>query len=144
MEQLADFQRVDLAREADFMLGALRVSPSRRVVEAAGQRRAVQQRVMQVLVALAHPTWEVVSGQELIARCWGGLSVTDDAIQRCIRSLRRLAASWAEPPFEIETIHRIGYFLKPAEIARQASPPRYPNAASVIRLAAKLNFRRVA
>jgi DNA-binding winged helix-turn-helix (wHTH) protein len=144
MERLAAFLRVDLAREEDFILGDLKVSPSRRVVEAAGERRTLERRVMQVLVALAHPTWEVVSGQELVARCWGGLAVTDDAIHRCIRSLRRLAASWSEPPFEIETIHRIGYFLTPTVVVSQAAPAPHPTAATVIRPDARGDFHRAA
>lgn len=144
MERLGAFLRVDLAREEDFMLGGLKVSPSRRVVEAAGERRPLERRVMQVLVALAHPTWEVVSLEELVARCWGGLAVTDDAIHRCIRSLRRLAASWSEPPFAIETIHRIGYFLTPTAIESQAAQPHYPSPATVVRLDARLDFHRAA
>jgi DNA-binding winged helix-turn-helix (wHTH) protein len=144
MERVATFQPVDLAREEDFMLGALRVRPSRGEVEAAGERRDVERRVMQVLVALARPTWEVVSPEELIARCWGGLAVTDDAIHRCIRSLRRLAASWAQPPFEIETIHRIGYFLQPIAQASEAPPALYPNASTVVRLDSRAGFHRAA
>ena len=144
MERLAAFQRVDLAREEDFMLGALRVSPSRRTVEAAGERRALERRVMQVLVALTHPTWEVVSGHELVERCWGGLTVTDDAVHRCIRALRRLAASWSEPPFEIETIHRIGYFLTPIVSVSQAAPQHYLGAGTVISLDARPDFHRAA
>lgn len=53
--------RIDLAREADFTMGALRVRPSRREVEARGERHILQRRVMQVLVALARSTAEVVT-----------------------------------------------------------------------------------
>jgi len=103
--------RIELAREPDFTLGALRIRPSRREVQAAGARHLLQRRVMQVLVALAHPTAEVVSHEELIRRCWGGLAVGEDAIGRCIGQLRRFASQWAEPPFEIETIAGVGYRL---------------------------------
>ena len=103
--------RIDLAREADFRVGRLSICPSRCAVEAAGVSRNLQRRVMQVLVALAHPTSEVVSQQELILRCWAGLSVGDDAIGRCIGQRRRLAGVWPEPPFEIETIPGVGYRL---------------------------------
>lgn len=103
--------RIELAREPDFTLGALRIRPSRREVEAAGARHFLQRRVMQVLVALAHPTTEVVSHDELIRRCWGGLAVGEDAIGRCIGQLRRFAAQWSEPPFAIETIAGVGYRL---------------------------------
>jgi DNA-binding winged helix-turn-helix (wHTH) protein len=130
MESPHPIPRVDLAREWDFMLGDLTVRPSRCQVEASGERRALERRVMQVLVALAHPTWEVVSRQELIVRCWNGLSVSDDAIQRCIGALRRLAADWPEPPFEIETIGRVGYYLKTSVPGPQASPERLPGSRS--------------
>jgi tetratricopeptide (TPR) repeat protein len=68
---------------------------------------------MQVLVALSHPSAEVVSQDELISRCWGGLAVGEDAVGRCIGQLRRIAAQWAEPPFEIVTIPGVGYRLTP-------------------------------
>src|SRR6185312_10092561 len=74
--------RIDLAREADFAVGALQVRPSRCEVEAGGVRLVLQRRVMQVLVALAHPSAEVVSQDELISRCWGGLAVGEDAVGR--------------------------------------------------------------
>jgi DNA-binding winged helix-turn-helix (wHTH) protein/TolB-like protein len=104
--------RIELAREADFILGPLKVRPSRREVMAAGSHHILQRRVMQVLVALARPTSEVVSHAELIRRCWGGLAVSEDAIGRCIGQLRRFAEQWPEPPFQIETIAGVGYQLK--------------------------------
>jgi DNA-binding winged helix-turn-helix (wHTH) protein/tetratricopeptide (TPR) repeat protein len=106
--------RIDLAREADFAVGSLRVRPSRREIEAGGIRLELQRRVMQVLVALAHPSAEVVSQDELISRCWGGLAVGEDAVGRCIGQLRRIAQQWPEPPFEISTIAGVGYRLDPA------------------------------
>ena len=116
--------RIELAREPDFALGPLQVRPSRREVRAAGARHLLQRRVMQVLVALAHPTAEVVSHEELIRRCWGGLAVGEDAIGRCIGQLRRFAGQWAEPPFEIETIAGVGYRLDtPAGAAVLEAPP---------------------
>ena len=115
MDRLArafpSLSRIDLACEADFTLGSLRIRPSRREVEADGVPHLLQRRVMQVLVALAHPTTEVVSHDELIRRCWGGLSVGEDAVGRCIGQLRRLAAQWTDPPFRIETIAGVGYRL---------------------------------
>jgi DNA-binding winged helix-turn-helix (wHTH) protein/TolB-like protein/tetratricopeptide (TPR) repeat protein len=112
-QALAPTSRIDLAREADFRLGPLLIRPSRREVEGGGERHVLQRRVMQVLVALAHSTNQVVSQHELILRCWDGLSVSDDAIGRCIAQLRRVATSWAEPPFEIKTIAGVGYRLEP-------------------------------
>ncbi len=105
--------RIELAREPDFALGDLRVRPSRRELSGDGARHLLQPRVMQVLVALARSPNEVVSQKELISRCWSGLTVSDDAVGRCIGQLRRLAASWPSPPFSVETIPGVGYRLEP-------------------------------
>ena len=81
---------INLAREADFRLGGALVRPSTREVIAGGRREPVEPRVMQVLVALARRQGEVVSRDELIASCWGGRFVGEDAINRCIGQLRKL------------------------------------------------------
>jgi TolB-like protein/DNA-binding winged helix-turn-helix (wHTH) protein/tetratricopeptide (TPR) repeat protein len=104
---------IDLGREADFALGQANVRPSSGGVEVEGRTIRLQPRVMQVLVALAHANGEVVSRDQLVARCWGGLAVGDDAINRCIGQLRRLADIDAPGAFEIVTLARIGYRLVP-------------------------------
>ena len=113
--------RIDLAREADFALGPARVSPSAREIVIAGERQVLQPRVMQVLVALARRRGEVVSRDQLVMSCWGGLSVSEDAIQRSIAQLRRLAEQDGAQLFAIETIARVGYRL--TEMVAGAAPP---------------------
>ncbi len=119
--------RIDLANEPDFQLGGLAIRPSRREVEGLGISQTLQPRVMQVLVALMRPTSEVVSHDELIRRCWGGLTVGEDAVRRCIGQLRKLTAQWPEPPFYIGTIGGVGYQLE-VKAGREtvASPPSSP------------------
>jgi TolB-like protein/DNA-binding winged helix-turn-helix (wHTH) protein len=117
---------IDLAREPDVQLGGLAVRPSRLEVEGLGVRRTLQPRVMQVLVALMHPTSEVVSQDELIRRCWGGLAVGEDAVRRCIGQLRKLTSQWPEPPFSIETIGGVGYQLKREPSPGDVKPPPSP------------------
>lgn len=102
---------IDLAQEADFDLGFLRVRPARCEVEWNGVSQILQRRVMQVFVALAHARGSVVSQDDLIIRCWRGLSVSDDAIFRCISKLRKLAAGYGGAPYAIETIPGVGYRL---------------------------------
>jgi TolB-like protein/Tfp pilus assembly protein PilF len=104
---------VDLAREADFRLGDLAVRPSRRELIAGGQRTITEPRVMQVLVALARRAGEVVSRDELIASCWDGRIVGDDAINACVSKVRRLGERSAA--YRIETIPRVGYRLAPSQ-----------------------------
>jgi DNA-binding winged helix-turn-helix (wHTH) protein/formylglycine-generating enzyme required for sulfatase activity/dienelactone hydrolase len=100
---------VDLAGEPDFMLGALRVRPSLREVVDGGEREVLEPRVMQVLVVLARRRGQVISRDQLIEACWAGRVVGEDAINRCIARVRRLAE--AHGGFSIETIARVGYRL---------------------------------
>jgi DNA-binding winged helix-turn-helix (wHTH) protein/TolB-like protein len=102
---------IDLAQEPDFDLGLLRVRPALCEVEWNGASQSLQRRVMQVLVALAHARGSVVSQDDLVLRCWRGLSVSDDAIYRCISKLRKLAAAYPDPPFAIEAVPGVGYRL---------------------------------
>ena len=102
---------IDLAQEADFDLGLLRVRPARCEVECNGISQTLQRRVMQVLVALAHARGSVVSQDDLVMRCWRGLAVSDDAIYRCISKLRKLAAGYPDVPFAIEAVPGVGYHL---------------------------------
>lgn len=107
----ADFagQKVDLAKEADFLLGGILVRPATRQVESAGAPETLEPRIMQVLVALARRRGEVVSRDELIATCWEGRIVGDDALNRCIARIRKLGEAKAD--FRLETIPRVGYRL---------------------------------
>jgi DNA-binding winged helix-turn-helix (wHTH) protein/TolB-like protein len=102
---------IDLAQEADFDLGSLRVRPARCEVESSGVSQTLQRRVMQVLVALAQARGAVVSQSDLVVRCWSGLSVSDDAIYRCISKIRKLAAEYPDPPYAIEAVPGVGYRL---------------------------------
>jgi len=113
---------IDLAREPDLRLGPALVRPSLSEVVAAGQTVRLQPRVMQVLVALARADGEVVSRDELLASCWGGLAIGDDAINRCIGRLRRLSEEEAPGAFTIGTLPRIGYRLSPVADLASASP----------------------
>src|SRR5690349_6542545 len=105
---------IDLAREPDFALGASRVSPSTREVLRGSERELLEPRLMQVLVALFQANGRVVSRDELIARCWEGRIVGEDAINRAISRLRRLSEVDHEASFQLETIPRVGYRLMPA------------------------------
>lgn len=117
------FVSVDLAREGDFALGALRFSPSVRRVSCNGREEAVQPRVMQVLVALVRAKGGVVSREELIETCWDGMIVGDDSITHSIAKVRQLADFGGTRAFEIETIPRVGYRLRECRPAGANTTP---------------------
>jgi len=111
---------VDLARASDFRLGSLAVRPSTREVGQGPERTLLEPRVMQVLVALARRQGEVVSRDELIATCWDGRIVGDDAINACVAKVRRVGEGGRS--FAIETVPRVGYRLTAAGSSAQPQP----------------------
>jgi DNA-binding winged helix-turn-helix (wHTH) protein/tetratricopeptide (TPR) repeat protein len=104
-------QLIDLARTPPFRLGRIEVVPSARQMIAAGRHETLEPRVPQVLIALWQGQGSVVSRDELIARCWGGRIVGDNAIHRTVSRLRDLAEAFGPGAFDIETIPRVGYRL---------------------------------
>ncbi len=87
------------------------VDPSLNRVTSGDRTAQVEPKIMQVLVALAERPGEVVTRDELMARVWPGVFVTDDVIHRAIRELRRLFDDDADQPAVIETIRKRGYRL---------------------------------
>ncbi|HEV7233154.1 MAG TPA: winged helix-turn-helix domain-containing protein [Sphingorhabdus sp.] len=108
---MADSVRIDLAHEPDFTIGPLAVHPSTREVERGGEREVIEPRVMQVLVAMHRAGGAVVSKDDLAHSCWEGRVVGEDAINRVISRLRKLAGGLGRGAFEVETVTRIGYRL---------------------------------
>jgi DNA-binding winged helix-turn-helix (wHTH) protein len=126
--------RVDLAHEADFALGQVKVFPARREIVGDGFQDVLEPRVMQVLVALARARGEILSRDDLIECCWERVVVGEDAINRCIGRLRKTAEASGNA-FVIETVPRVGYRLRlpkaDAAFARADAPPEAPPAAAM-------------
>lgn len=101
---------IELASEPDFTLGRLHVRPSTRQLLFPRGAEMVEPRVMQVLAVLAGRRGGVVSRDELVRLCWGGLAVSEDAINRSVAKVRRIGEHHGG--FEVETIPRVGYLLR--------------------------------
>lgn len=104
-----------LATRASFQIGKLTVNPTQAEVAGHSGRTHVEPRVMQVLIALYDAKGETLSRDRLIADCWGGRIVGDDALNRVILKIRKLATDWGEDSFSILTVPKIGYRLLLAE-----------------------------
>ena len=121
-------RQVDLAHEPPFRLAGLAVTPAlRQAVRDDGVSEVVEPRVMQVLVALVRADGQILSRDDLTQRCWEGRVVGEDAINRVIGRLRRLAEGLGEGRFRIETITKVGYrLIADAEEARARPAPPAP------------------
>ena len=80
-----------------------------------GEEAFVQPRIMQVLVALLRANGQILTRDDLIASCWDGVIVGDDAINRALGLLRRLGEGVGRDSFQIETINKVGYRLLTTE-----------------------------
>lgn len=102
---------IDLGRCDDFDLNGVCVRPSAREIVAAGTTTSIEPKVMQLLVALAAKAGHVVPRDDLVEQCWQGHVVGEDAINRVIGKLRRVANGAAGGAFRVETIARVGLRL---------------------------------
>jgi DNA-binding winged helix-turn-helix (wHTH) protein/tetratricopeptide (TPR) repeat protein len=112
-----------LAHEPSFTIGAVEVRPPTRTVSRDGTEEIVEPRVMQVLVALAASDGDVVSRDDLVERCWDGRIVGDDAINRVISRLRRLADGIGRDAFTVDTITKTGYRLRRLDGSKTGHSP---------------------
>lgn len=115
-----------LAKRQDFFLGDVRVRPSLRTIEGPSGTAKGEPRVIQVLVALADARGRVLSRDDLLHLCWDGRIVGDDAINRAIGEVRRIAAS-VGAGFEVETVPRIGYLITGIDWDEQPAQDNSPS-----------------
>src|SRR6187399_2324458 len=80
---------IDLAARSAIHLVGLRLEPSTLSLQGGQSRVMVEPRVMQVLVALVDAAGAVASRDSLLASCWPGLVVGDDALHRAVAGARR-------------------------------------------------------
>jgi adenylate cyclase len=105
-------RKLDLAAAADFVLGGLRVHPSRCSVEDGNGEGRVEPKVMEALVVLCDAKGATVTRERLVEECWDGKIVSDDAIARIVAKVRRIAEGTdGRVHFKLETLPKIGYRL---------------------------------
>ncbi len=117
--------------KAAFQLGELTVDPRAGEAHGPGGREKLDPKVMDVLVVLAQHAGQVVLREELLARLWPNVVVTDEVLSRCIYELRRqLSQAGGNERYKemIETVPKRGYRLT-GDITpyspRQGARPRW-------------------
>jgi adenylate cyclase len=94
-----------------FLLGDICIDPFGLEIRRSGSTQRVEAKVMEVLLALARQSHQVLSREELEQEVWGGRVVTDDALTNAISKLRRALEDNPRQPRFIETIAKRGYRL---------------------------------
>ncbi|WP_420141505.1 winged helix-turn-helix domain-containing protein [Sphingomonas sp.] len=123
---MSDTPSISLAATAPFRLGTSEVRPATREITGPGGREILEPRVMQVLVLLANHPDEVVTRDQMIDACWDGRIVGNDAINRTIGVIRRVAETVGGGAFQVETVVKVGYRLTEAGAASaedRSAPP---------------------
>ncbi len=108
-----------LALEQGFQLGELRIDPKAGEAAGPGGSEKLDPKVIDVLVMLAQNPRQVVLREDLLARLWPNVVVTDEVLSRCIYELRKqlsLAGGSERYKDMIETVPKRGYRLN-ADIA---------------------------
>ncbi|MXO75212.1 hypothetical protein GRI40_08285 [Altererythrobacter aerius] len=123
----------DLSRVPAFAIGPLHVDPPTRTIFLAERKAVLEPRVMQVLVALGLEPGQVLSRDDLIALCWNGVIVGDNAINRVISLIRQALAAVAGDAVHLETITKVGFRLVVAHPEGADNSPDTPDIAKTSR-----------
>jgi DNA-binding winged helix-turn-helix (wHTH) protein/tetratricopeptide (TPR) repeat protein len=95
--------------KAPFRFGEWLVDPSANSIAMASDKRQMEPRTMELLVALCGARGAVLSGDELLTQCWGSTISGDSPLHKAIAQLRRVLGDSASSPRYIETIRMRGY-----------------------------------
>jgi eukaryotic-like serine/threonine-protein kinase len=87
-----------------------------------GESRSLEPRVFDLLIFLIENRGRVVEKQELFEQVWKQAFVTDNALTRAIKEIRRVLGDDASAPRYIETIPKRGYRFV-AEVSTSSSQP---------------------
>lgn len=132
----------DLATAPPVRLGPIKVSPAALEVAWPGGVERIAPKVMLTLVALARAKGATVSRAALVEQCWDARIVGDDAVNRVIAELRRLALRTGGH-FHIETIPRVGFRLVETFAGDAADKSKQPPNAIAARRLRNLTARRI-
>jgi DNA-binding winged helix-turn-helix (wHTH) protein/tetratricopeptide (TPR) repeat protein len=101
--------------------GEFRIDCGRRQLTRAGRRLRIQARPLDVLIYLAMNHERIVGRSELLEHFWRR-AVNEEALTRCISTLRKILGDAREPARYIETLWGQGYrFIAPVSIVQAAA-----------------------
>ncbi len=119
-----------MARDQIFRFGDVEINLDDRVVCRCGVPAALRPKVFDLLAFLIERRPNTVLKQELLARIWPNVNVSDNSLAQCVIELRRALGDDAKGPAFIRNIPRVGYQF----IAEPADSPRIARGARNSRL----------
>lgn len=97
--------------KGDFRIGGRLIRPRLNAIEYEGIALHLEPKVMQVLVALADQTGDVVTRQQIRETVWQNVFVGEDVLIRAISELRRAFQDDPRTQHTIQTVPKVGYRL---------------------------------
>jgi DNA-binding winged helix-turn-helix (wHTH) protein len=110
---------------ASLCFGEFRLDGASGTLSRDGRHQHLTPKAFDLLRFLIERPGELVTKEALFAAIWPGITVTDDALTRCIGELRRALGDDPRRPTFLETVHRRGFrFLArvTADGARRVRP----------------------
>lgn len=108
-----------------FLFGAWLVDPATSSIARADDKRHLEPRTMDVLLALCEARGAILSADQLLTQCWGSTLSGDSPLHKNIAQLRRLLGDSASAPSYIETIRMRGYrTVAPLDFSMAQAPAR--------------------
>lgn len=98
-------------------LGVMWVRPHERIIESPSGKTSVEPLVMQLLLILGRRAGQLVTRDEIFAKCWGAAPVGNDSLNRLVAVLRKALNQVAGSNVAVETVPSAGYVLRLASPA---------------------------
>jgi len=102
---------MDPATDPSLIVGEWRVDPATDQISRNGDVVKLEARTMRLLLCLTERAGQTIDTDELMARLWPGIVVTQDSVYQAVASLRRILGDDAKNPAYIVTVPRRGYRL---------------------------------
>jgi len=108
---------------SELLIDCVRVRPRERLIESQAACITVEPLVMQLFIALIRRAGTLVTRREIFEKCWGGVPVGDDSLNRVVSALRKALQRTAAHLMTVETVAGTGYVLRLIAAAGASGTP---------------------
>jgi DNA-binding winged helix-turn-helix (wHTH) protein len=120
-----------------YRFGPCELDTTRFELRRAGTPQMLEPQVFKLLLHLIENRTRVVTRDELNDTVWKGRTVSESALNSCIKSARHAIGDDGQAQTHIRTIHRIGYrFVGDIDHLPRAAPPNFAASANIAEIVA--------